>query len=335
VRDEAKLMSAATGRTAGPPRMTLSHGTRLVTLLYMWGSPGCGSVSNAPDAQPEFDGAPIDGAPIDASPLRCDITKRFGDVREVPGINGPENDSYPSLSPDELTIYFASNRAAPGTGNYDIYVANRASRDDAFEEADPLPKLITSGDDSGPSISSDGRTLFFHSSGDVFVSTRSGTGASVDFGDPVGLSSDINSATFEGNPFITADGQTLYFDRTSNNNATIAIMRASLGPTGFGSPTPVAELDTFNAETSMLSANGLTIFFASDRAGGLGGPDIWTAARSTPTGVFDQIENVAVLNTTEQEYPTSLSPDGCRIYFYSNRSGGSGGLDLWQATRPQ
>jgi len=90
-----------------------------------------------------------------------------------------------------------------------------------------------------------------------------------------------------------------------------------------------------DATTPALSEDGLVAYFGSTRMGGAGMMDIWTASRTSTTGTFGQFANLGELNTAEQDFATWLSPDGCRLYFWSSRSGGAGGFDAWQATRPQ
>src|SRR5690606_9477723 len=48
----------------------------------------------------------------------------------------------------------------------------------------------------------------------------------------------------------------------------------------WGSPMPVSELNTEQRETGIgLTADGLTIFFSSDRPGGAGGLDVYRSTR--------------------------------------------------------
>lgn len=303
-------------------------GSRAWLLLC---SIGCGNVgaSSAIDAS------------VDTQSIACDPAKPFTDIRQVPGVDTADFDETPSLSPDELVLYFASNRQSPGTANGDIYVATRASRDDTFGPASPVAAVNTGDDERGPAISADGLSLFFHSSRnigvgtsyDLFVSRRPSTAAN--FGAPVALGPEINTVAIETAPVPSVDGQALYFNRTANNSSSTYLWRATLGPTGFGSPVMVDELDTGDAMNATLSADGLTIYFTSNRAGGVGSGDIWVATRANTSKPFGQITDVGAINSISAELTGWISPDGCRLYFWSNRSGGSGDYDLWQATRPR
>ena len=78
------------------------------------------------------------------------------------GISTPAVDGCASLSPDGLSIAFTSNR----TGNFDIYVASRASRSGAFGSPVRLPAPVsTNANDACPTIVQ-GNRLFFSSDRD-------------------------------------------------------------------------------------------------------------------------------------------------------------------------
>jgi Tol biopolymer transport system component len=291
---------------------------------------GCGDVASTPDARVTMDAPAMTP---DTAAGRCDPNKPFGDIKPVPGVNTTSFDENPSLSPDELTIYFASNRKNGGAdGN--IYVATRANRDDAFGAAAEVTAVNTGADERGPSISSDGLSLYFHSSQtngyDLYVSTRANTAAA--FGAPVTLAA-LNTADIEESPNITSNGKTLYFDRSSGT--TSSLWRSTLGATGFGAPSMVTELDTAAAFTSAVRADDLKIYFASDRNATQGSNDIWAASRASTSDPFGAPTNVTEINSANDDRPGWISPDDCRLYFWSARPGGTGNYDLWQATRPQ
>ena len=268
----------------------------------------------------------------------CDLMAPFGDLRPVDGVVSAVDEGNPTLSPDELTMHFFSNRQSPGTADLDVYVATRSSRDAAFGAPGPVASVNTLGDERGGSVSADGRALFFHSSRtgeyDLYVATRPNTAAP--FGAPASLGAGVNTAMeYEQQPFIAADSETLYFDRTPSGGTT-AIYRASSSPTGFTNPVELTELSAAGSSSMrpIVSADGLTMFFSSDRPGGAGSLDIWTATRSSPSTPFGSVTNVTELNTSEFAFPDWISPDGCRIYFTSRRTGGMD-WDIWVADRPK
>ena len=83
-----------------------------------------------------------------------------------------------------------------------------------------------------------------------------------------------------------------------------------------------------------ISADGLSLFFASDRPGGLGDNDLWVATRQTTAEPFSTVQHLGSnVNTALDDWGPSISADGLILVFNSNRPGGLGGHDLWVATR--
>src|SRR2546422_4382362 len=92
-------------------------------------------------------------------------------------INTTFNEQGPTLSNDELSLYFGSDRPG-GIGGFDIWVSQRACKDCPWEAPLNLgPAVNTASDETGPGLSVDGHLLFFRSTrpggaglGDVFPS---------------------------------------------------------------------------------------------------------------------------------------------------------------------
>jgi outer membrane protein OmpA-like peptidoglycan-associated protein/tetratricopeptide (TPR) repeat protein len=96
---------------------------------------------------------------------------------------------------------------------------------------------------------------------------------------------------------------------------------------------PLNTPDNEGAQT--LSADGKEIYFtACNRRDGYGLCDIYYSRWNGQDWTIPQ--NIgAPVNTKFKETQPSLSPDGHTLYFASNRTGGKGGLDLWQSTLQQ
>ena len=94
---------------------------------------------------------------------RNSIFNPFGPAVNLATINTSFSDLAPSISSDELSLYFTSNRPG-GFGGFDLYVATRPDLISPFGAAVNLGASINSSlDDMAPSISSDGGTLYFDS----------------------------------------------------------------------------------------------------------------------------------------------------------------------------
>ncbi len=81
------------------------------------------------------------------------------------------NDQMPNVSRDGREIVFVSDR--PGVGGLDVYVATRASTDQAWSAPVLLGSNVnTTAAESRPSLSADGQRLHFGRLGDIWVSER-------------------------------------------------------------------------------------------------------------------------------------------------------------------
>ncbi len=197
----------------------------------------------------------------DASAAPCDLNRPFNMPEQVGVINTTRNDYVGRLSPDELTIYFASDREsdAGGAPGIEIYVATRATTASAFSNPTKVAGVNTDYDEGDPSVSADGLTLYFQSfrSGtdqNIFVASRGSIDAS--FGDarPVPVNTTFN----DQDPWITVDGTELWF--TSGRGGGVdRVYRAPKNANGFGTTTPVTELNGSSYERGpALGADGLT-----------------------------------------------------------------------------
>jgi predicted secreted protein len=105
----------------------------------------------------------------------------------------------------------------------------------------------------------------------------------------------------------------------------------------FGTPTNLGP--TVNSSVrdsrSSISSDGLELYFESDRSGGYGDSDLYVATRLTPDDPWDEPVNLGpVVNSSARDRGARLSADNLSLFLHSNRPEGSGGTDLWVATRP-
>lgn len=244
-----------------------------------------------------------------ALPTCLDSASAFGEPMPLDRLNTDAGEGRPWLSADELTVHFGSNRDG-GLGGFDLFVAARDDIDAPFGTPTRLA-ISTNGEEFSPALTEDGLTLYFTHDYDTYVSTRASVVA--EFSTPAPVAG-INDVAGDYHPWISPDGDVLYFNSERTGNSEIFVTQR--GPGGaFTEPVLVGELNSEGTEDfPVLSEDRLSIFFASTRPGGLGGPDIWTASRSTMDDGFGTPTNVEELNTTDQDHPGWLSTDGCRLY---------------------
>lgn len=131
-------------------------------------------------------------------------------------------------------------------------------------------------------------------------------------------------------PTLTDDMLELYFNL---NNDIYVTTRAS-ATAAWGPAVLATALDSPSSETTPeISGDGLTMYFASDRAGGLGATDVWVATRPSRTAAWSTPVAVAALNSAASEVNSAPAEDGRTIVLASNR-GGAAGDKIYRSTRP-
>jgi hypothetical protein len=88
-----------------------------------------------------------------------------------------------------------------------------------------------------------------------------------------------------------------------------------------------------NDNGARLSSDGLSLYFTSNRPGGMGGNDRWVSRRASRHSPWETPVNLSVLNSAADDGQGSLSPGGLIVFFNSNRPGGQGAADLWVSRR--
>lgn len=134
------------------------------------------------------------------------------------------------------------------------------------------------------------------------------------------------------NVAISNDGQRLLIyqdDKYGNGD----IYEAFLSGATWSAPLSLGNAINSDAHESSasISPDGKTIYFVSDRKGGLGGRDIWKASKDK-NGVWNEAENLGIsINTKEDEEGVFIHPDGRTLYFSSKGHGSLGGYDIYKS----
>jgi Tol biopolymer transport system component len=253
-----------------------------------------------------FFGAPVNiGAPINQGPHYS--SSGWGEVD-------------PTISKDELTLYFASERPG-GLGGGDLWMMTRPTKQDPWSEPMNLgAKVNSSSGDWGPKISPDGLSLYFYSNrgwgkggNDIWMTTRSALDAP--WQDAINLGEPINTGEPDMDPTISADGLTLYFDRGQKE---MYEARRSSVDLSWDNAEVVSSSLNGSADHCHphISPDGLSIYFSSNRPGGYGNMDIYVATRSSLDSPWDEPVNLGdVINTPYSQYAACISADGLTLYY--------------------
>jgi Tol biopolymer transport system component len=196
-------------------------------------------------------------------------------------VSTTSRETSPAISADGLTLWVASDRPG-GQGGLDIWVSTRTS--DAGTWSTPVPvTALNSPADEIPRPPGEhslvmplSRRATASDPYQVFVAGRMSTSAS--WGAPAAETS-VDTANVDDDGYLTDDGLTLYFssDRLNGSQDLFVTERPTLSAP-FAVPVALAELNTtaYAERDPWVSADGHTIYFASDRSGTL---QIYVATR--------------------------------------------------------
>jgi len=195
-------------------------------------------------------------------------------------LEAPVNSSYGEgalcISHDGLSLYFGSGRPG-GSGAWDLYVTTRASLEGPWGDPVNLGAAINStSDESSPSISSDGLTLYFQSDRpggaggiDLYVATRDAVS------DPWGLAANLGpTVNHPGNdnfPSISDDGLWLYFSHFFPNTVELWVTRRTSISDPWSQPVDLGWV----AVSPRFSADGSVMYIGSHEYGSYGGGDLF------------------------------------------------------------
>jgi len=213
------------------------------------------------------------------------VNQKWNACEAVPGkVNTDAHDACTSISADGKKIYLYKNDASSSESRGgDIFVSK--INNGKWKAPESIGKPVNSSYwEGGACISPDGKTLFFISerkggfgSADIWMSNKI---SGKEWDEPVNLGADINSVFDEVGVFLAPDGKTLFF--SSNGMGSMGsydIFKTTLvgdkwtKPVNLGYP-----INTIYKDGPLvISADANTAYFASNRPGGLGETDIYSA----------------------------------------------------------
>jgi hypothetical protein len=230
---------------------------------------------------------------------RASLDALWGAPRNLgPNINSEFRDNSPKLSRDGHWLIFGSTRR---TGKciadsvVEFYVSYRENADDDFAWEPAVNfgcELSGKGENLSPTFFHDddkGITTMYFSSPrtgnsllalDIYVSTRRFHGA---FGPPT-LVPELNGPLADSGPSIRADGLEMFFKKgmPPPGPADLVVTTRETTSQPWTTPKslgPLVNNSAFDNQQPSLSCDGTTLYFVSNRSGGVGGYDIYVATR--------------------------------------------------------
>jgi outer membrane protein OmpA-like peptidoglycan-associated protein len=264
-------------------------------------------------------------------------------------INSAYSDYHPSITVDGSELIFTRLRPADdqtinGGSKFeeDFYVSKMGV--EGWTQAKSISSPLNShGNEGAHCLSPDGRLIFFTAcerpdgfgSCDIYASERNGS----NWMKPINLGEGVNSATWDAQPTIAADGRELIFvSRRTGTKGMGDLWSSKLQTNGtWGPATNLGDsINTDQDESGpFLHPDGQTLYFSSAGLPGLGSRDFFMSKRQ-PDGSWGRPLNLGYpVNTPSDESHMIVSADGKHGFFSSDRPGGMGQKDIYSFVVPE
>ncbi|MEK6780265.1 MAG: OmpA family protein [Bacteroidota bacterium] len=234
---------------------------------------------------------------------------------------------FPVLTADEQELIFTRRLGAGNEDDEDLVISRKDSAGHWQKPESISPNVNSEFNEGTCTISADGRQLIFTSclgrkgfgNCDLFQSLRVGN----TWSQPLNMGPQINSAAWESQPALSADGRVLYFlsDRKGGLGNRDIYVSYQIEPNkwtkaenvGSKINTPYDEISPF------IHVNGRTLFFAANGRLGFGGYDLYRSEKEN--GEWQDPVNFGYpVNNHEDQFSLFITADGKKGY-YSHEKG--------------
>jgi len=275
----------------------------------------------------------------------------FNPVSIGSSINTQDDEYWPSITADGLTLMFTRQQLSGKTSytramsQEDFYVSYFS--DNAWQKAfNAGSPLNTRQNEGAQTLSSNGNYMYFTAcdrpvglgSCDIYFSSLNDG----QWTEPANLRSPVNSAYWESQPSISADGNILFFSSSRPGGmggkdiwySTLDEKNMWTNPVNMGNA-----INTDGDEMSpFIHFDGKTLYFASEGRIGLGGFDIYLTRMNTDS-TWSEPQNLGYpINTYNDEMGLIIESGGQKAYFSSIRNKENGKdifyFDLYESARP-
>ncbi|WP_316766355.1 OmpA family protein [Pedobacter frigiditerrae] len=185
-----------------------------------------------------------------------------------------------------------------------------------------------------PALTADGQTIIFtrvvKGNEDFFISTKKDN----EWQKAIPLSNKINTPNFnEGAQSISPDGKYLFFTGCNRpdglGRCDIYVSRKEGNDWGKAINLGKIINSEFWESQPSISPDGSTLYFVSNRPGGIGGYDIWKSTLTDEGKWTDPVNLGPKVNTPYDENTPFIHADGKTLYFSSNGWPGFGDKDIF------
>lgn len=143
----------------------------------------------------------------------------------------------------------------------------------------------------------------------------------------------VNSDVYDACNSITSDGNTMFLYRNDLSGGDI-LMSKKTASGKWRSPEmlPKQINTTYYEDAACISPDGSTLFFISERPGGLGKGDIWISKKLANGNWAEPVNPGAPINTPYDENGLYMFSDGKTLFFCSNGPNSMGSHDIFRTT---
>lgn len=256
----------------------------------------------------------------------------------VSSVNAGTDDQSPFLSPDFLSMLFASNRPG-GPGGEDLYETSRPLRSSQWHQPSPITELNSYADEMEPCLRSDGLEIFFASSRqngfDIWKSERRTSDTKWRAPQRV---NEISSNGDDLAPSLSPDGLALLFQSVRDDTSGKPHVYTATRPTvtePFSKPVLVSAIRSDAGEqTPSLAPDGLSLLFSSSRPGTSGDLDLWCSIRPRMDRPWVEPVHFGSMNSEKRDAHPFVTSDAKELFFDSDRPGSCGARDIWVLRNP-
>lgn len=279
----------------------------------------------------------------------------FKPVNMGTSTNSKDCEYFPNVTADDNMFLFTRNAQTTNPNGIgvrsqeDFYISYKGD-DGAWSTAQPLSGINTTTNEGAPSLSADGRYLYFAACEEMdgYGGGRMGFGSCDIFFTQkvngqwtraVNVGAPVNSSAWETQPSFSSDGRTLYYisnrrDGLGNSD----IWMCTLNDSGkWGKPMNLGNTinTTGKEEAVFIHPDNQTLYFASDGHIGMGGLDLYMCRRDSLGNWGPPVNLGYPINTFGDESGLIVNGAGNLAYFSSTREGTTGCDDIYYFEIPK
>ena len=249
---------------------------------------------------------------------------------------------FPVLTADEQELIFTRRLGESNEDDEDLVITKKDSLGHWQKPESISPNVNSEFNEGTCSISADGRQLIFTSclgrkgfgNCDLFQSLKVGG----IWSQPLNMGPQINSAAWESQPSLSADGRVLYFlsDRKGGLGNRDIYVSHQIEPNKWTKAENLgSKINTSYDEISpFVHANGRTLFFAANGRLGFGGYDLFRSEKEN--GEWQEPINFGYpVNNHEDQFSLFITADGKRGYYSHEEGSKNTSGKIYEITVPE